>query len=485
MIPFITTINGFTDLISDNSVPVCRAGYWGNYDPTASFDKMPFLERWEQYQILLAESFTDMYFLIGLGDPLRRMPQSLPVYGSPQGANVFFVDETLVMMDKFIKTKEVSFIFTFSMRILIDINFTLGPATSRGRQCLNDTAGNMVECLEMRSSVEGSDPPRNWDKQNEVFIDRFIVESKWFAEFDLRRLKSWPGCGRANWLLLERDPLLCGLLVFRLQMEYQDIGFKLSNTWASIMYAAHLYEACRHSGSLPGEPVLPIWQDMELVLDIHGKEQAFGGRNPTTIDQSNSAYQLVAGFSTDTINVNRTVFTDAASRYRPPKNPELRAKSGFRHFQTHTKIIPMFRRKFTVDVTTGIQYDIESIEGLLQDIKAGEVKDLASLSDRPRRKAFRKERKHHGDKFSLTQLLSVLERGLQVETTTIRFDYVSMHLRCLRLFRKVKAVSEVYLSGKIGPDFLEDDSQLPQITGYILMYAAFGLRQTEQTHGIK
>jgi hypothetical protein len=75
MIPFISTLNGFTDLIHDNSVPVCRAGHWGIYDPEANFGKMPFLERWEQYQILLADSFTDMYFLLGLGDSKRRMPQ--------------------------------------------------------------------------------------------------------------------------------------------------------------------------------------------------------------------------------------------------------------------------------------------------------------------------------------------------------------------------------------------------------------------------
>lgn len=77
----------------------------------------------------------------------------------------------------------------------------------------------MVKCLKSRSSVEGSDPPRNWDSHNEVIISRFIAEAKWFADFDLRILKRWPGCGNANWLLLERDPLLCGLLVFRLQME--------------------------------------------------------------------------------------------------------------------------------------------------------------------------------------------------------------------------------------------------------------------------
>jgi hypothetical protein len=485
MIPFITTLNAFTDIIVDNTVPVCRAGEWGHYDPSADFGRMPFLERWKQYQILLAESITDMYFLLGLGDRSHRFPSCSPVSGSPQGANIFFVDETLVMMDKLIKTKEVTFLFTFAMRILFDINFTLGPTTSRGRQLMNDTAGRMVQGIRSLSTVEGSDPHRNWDSRHELITNRFVTEAKWFAELDLRRLKSWPNCGTANWLLLERDPLLCGLIVFRLQMGYQDMGFKLSYTWMSIMSAAHLYEACRHSGSIHGEPNLPEWHDMELVLDIHGKEQALGGKIPKTIDESYSAYfQLVSGFSTDTVKANGVYFTDAASRCRATRNPALMAKSGSSQFQDKTKIIPMFRRKFTVDVSTGIQYDIESIEGLLRDIKADEVKDLAASVKKSGRKGFRKERKHRGSKFSLTQLLSILEQSLQAEASSIRFDYISMHLRCLRLFRQVQAVSEPCLSSEIGPDLLEDDSELPQTAGWILLLAAIGLRQIEQVTGI-
>jgi hypothetical protein len=224
---------------------------------------------------------------------------------------------------------------------------------------------------------------------------------------------------------------------------------------------------------------------MELVLEIHGKEQALGGKIPKTIDESNTAYiQLVSGYSTSTVKPNGVYLPDAASRCRAGKNPATMAKSGSSQFQDKTKIIPMFRRKFTVDVTAGIQYDIESIEGLLRDIKAGELKDLAASVKKSGRKGFRKERKHRGSKFSLTQLLSILEQGLQAEASSIRFDYISMHLRCLRLFRQVEAVSEPYLSSEIGPDLLEDDWDLPQITGWILLLASIGLRQTEQVTGI-
>jgi len=58
-----------------------------------------------------------------------------------------------------------------------------------------------------------------------------------------------------------------------------------------------------------------------------------------------------------------------------------------------------------------------------------------------------------------------------------------MHLRCLRLFRK-SSIRDLPLR-QDRPDYLEDDFQLPQITGWIFRFAALGLRQTEQVTGIK
>ena len=74
---------------------------------------------------------------------------------------------------------------------------------------------------------------------------------------------------------------------------------------------------------------------------------------------------------------------------------------------------------------------------------------------------------------------------MRIETTSIRFDYVSMHLRCLSLFRNIKTVSHDYLLGKMGPEYLENDSQLPWMTGWILRFAALGFRQYAQMSGRK
>jgi hypothetical protein len=235
MLPFTQSLGGLAKLIDNETVHIYN-GVFGYYDPTSASDKLPFQQRWHHYQLLLTESFTDIFFLLGLGNPDSdyNSGQGFPVLGSPQGANIFFVDKTMKLMDKFIRTKEISFHLTFALRILMDINMVLGSKTNRGIDLLRDTATRIVETLKSRPSCECPDPPADWDAHNEIIITRFLREASWYAELDLRQLKNAPGVGDARWLLLERDPLLCGLLLFRLQILYQDIGFKLANTWGSI-----------------------------------------------------------------------------------------------------------------------------------------------------------------------------------------------------------------------------------------------------------
>jgi hypothetical protein len=119
-----------------------------------------------------------------------------------------------------------------------------------------------------------------------------------------------------------------------------------------------------------------------------------------------------------------------------------------------------------------------AIEALLRDLKAGEDKSSARTS-KPKFKGrgYRKEKKHHAAKFSMNQLLSVLERGLQSETTSIRFDYVSMHVQCLNICRDIKTVCQPTLLAKLGFDCTENDHILPNITGWILTFAALGHRE--------
>ena len=107
MTPFMQNLGGLAQLISDQTVPVYKPGYFGYYNPRADFSKFAFPARWQQYQILLAESFTDIYFLLSVGDPKSKLPGPLPKSGSGsiQSSNLFFLDETMRLMDRLSRQK--------------------------------------------------------------------------------------------------------------------------------------------------------------------------------------------------------------------------------------------------------------------------------------------------------------------------------------------------------------------------------------------
>jgi hypothetical protein len=466
MLPLVQILEGLAESLTAGKIPYPQIGAYGKYDPNAPFGELRSQARWKQYRILLPELLSDVEFLLDHSGGVEISESALGI------------DSIIRLLDRFIHTKEISFHLTFAMRVFMDINFALGAAASRGRKYLHDTAGRMIGCLNSRPSLGGPILANTWDIENEKIVDLFMAQATGCANLDLRQNKILPELNFTDWLLIDRHPLLCGLLVFRLQIAYQDIGLALANEWGSIQYAAHLYEACRHSGHTPRDGQLPKWPDMELVLELHGKELAFGGKLPTTLDESERAFQRVAGFSTDVIKATLGAFTGDVPQHRDVKKSKLWSHAGPLYLRDQTQILPIYKRNLLENSGTDVQHDMIAIEALLRDLKAGEDKSSARTS-KPKFKGrgYRKEKKHHAAKFSMNQLLSVLERGLQSETTSIRFDYVSMHVQCLNIFRDIKTVCQPTLLAKLGFDCTENDHILPNITGWILTFAALGHRE--------
>lgn len=163
---------------------------------------------------------------------------------------------------------------------------------------------------------------------------------------------------------------------------------------------------------------------------------------------------------------------------------ESTSQAGFKVFGDQTQILPIFKENFHEHSKTAVEDDVTAIELLLRDLEAREDHYLRTAKGRKSgRREFRKEKKHRAAKFSIIQLLSILEKGLQLETTSIRFDYVSMHLRCMRIFRDMKEMCDPYFAGKLkvisvgncappsGSSYIENDAVLPSRTGWILNHA--------------
>ena len=215
---------------------------------------------------------------------------------------------------------------------------------------------------------------------------------------------------------------------------------------------------------------------MDLVLELYGKKETLGGTIPTTINESNIAFEHVAGFSNWVIDGTHVKAAKAGCHYL--------TRLGFKPSKDQEKILPIFKKRYSDNCRNAGQPDLGAIEALLRILKASENKALRkNIQRKSGRRGYRKEKKHNSSKFSITQLLSVLERGLQLETTSIRFDYVSMHLRCLRIFRDVKQVCDPYLAARHGAGYIKNNSLSPSITGWILKYA--GHTDGKQARGMK
>lgn len=135
--------------------------------------------------------------------------------------------------------------------------------------------------------------------------------------------------------------------------------------------------------------------------------------------------------------------------------------------------------------------DINVIESLLSDMRKRQeheeekqrIRDEAAKAGTnirtTRRKLLRKERSHRAPKFTILQLLAVLEAGLRSETESIRLNYVSLHLRSTRALRVCRDAAHDVLVREMGPDYIEDERQLPDVVGHILRIATMAGRQAE------
>jgi len=454
MLPLVQICDDLADKLDSGPSAFPISSQYGNHDPDAALGKLSFRSRWQQYHILSSDAFTHIGFLLGFAVGLAS-----------QADYIFSPDASIRLIDRFIRTKELSFHLTFAMRIHMDINFILGSDTSRGRQYLHETIVRMIDTLSQRPSIEGTIPHFRWGDHDDNIVDILLTQASMTAHLIAT------GCP-----IFQRHLLLCGLSVFRLQIAYQDTGMALANTFASIQSAAHLYEACRHSGQPTGKEPLPAWPDMDLVLQLHGTEQTFGGNVPSTIHESFIACQNIADFS------NHMFEGDAVMVCGP--GCDCNSKAGFEVFGDQTQILPIFKDNFHEHSRIDVRDDMSAIEQLLRDLDAREDRFPNIGNGRKSgRREYRKEKKHRAAKFSIIQLLSILETGLQLETTSIRFDYVSMHLRCMRIFRDMKQMVDPYLAGKLdvkfvqngtsmpGSTYLMNDTMLPSMTGWILNYS--------------
>ena len=132
------------------------------------------------------------------------------------------------------------------------------------------------------------------------------------------------------------------------------------------MAVAHLYNALKQCGYLPDDCE---WEDMNLLIQIHGRQDIFLGNFPKTMEDCTKRLALFQGVSPQTFARNR----------RKGGSRVIFSKSGGRLLKQASPIASIFRDRFLSD--GDVDLSVTAVEVLLGRRSAERKKKIAKLKE--------------------------------------------------------------------------------------------------------
>jgi hypothetical protein len=444
--PVNVLLNSFCQVIQANHVPVLKLGHLGIYDPHADRSKLTVRQLMQEDRIILMEALPEFF-------AVSKIKSCLPV-----------PDELTNGLLSMFAAKTIPLWVTYASQIFLGIHHTLRTDVVRGLSELRASGIRANESLKKYFDADKRCTSDGWSSSNEEtvkeisrLIDQWIIGDA-FAQVKTILLRS--SSTVEPYSLFRRHPLLCGLLQFRMYTLLQEAGITLANAWGSILYVAHLYNACRQGAYLKD-----IWPDLELVMDIHTRERMFSGRIPTTPEEYLKSLALMLGASPQ-------------SFARSSRVSQLKfSKKGPKRMIPNSWVADVFHNQYFE--TGNATLTLDTIQRLLHDQKIVASTSLIAWESKDQSLLQLQWAKSH--KMTPLQLLDTLRRAIIIEEPMLRLDYFSLHLRCLELLRSLRTVLDDKLRQYFGNNYIENETQLPFIVGYIFQVASGSSRAFEAT----
>ncbi|CAD6946332.1 unnamed protein product [Tilletia laevis] len=268
------------------------------FDDTLRFASLRHSDRLNQTGALLKQSYAAYTVLLSSLDS-----------GGPDERSMFAMDQMARtwhdMLSKHSKDSmrnRPSLHATFCAQIFVDINFKLGPTTYHAYRELKDDARQMTTMIRLLKEVapDESGGLQHLLEDLDVFAgqrDPIVAMCQNFSERDYKTT------GHLHQrMLLQRNPVMAGLSLYKLQIFYQMQGRELMKTHVTAT-ATHLYRACKYlvpsspwtsastraSTSTDGHSM--SWPDADLLLShpctaefVGSGTGSEGGDSPRTAD---------------------------------------------------------------------------------------------------------------------------------------------------------------------------------------------------------
>lgn len=142
--------------------------------------------------------------------------------------------------------QEVSLWLVLALQVQLDVHYMLLQATSRGFTELAATSKQTITTLESYLSFSKNMQLDSWATQNNKTMELVILECTMFIEqdfLDTAREVIYDNAGltrTGDFVLLKRNPVLCGMVMFRLNILIHELGIVVANAWGAVPCILHL-----------------------------------------------------------------------------------------------------------------------------------------------------------------------------------------------------------------------------------------------------
>ena len=242
-----------------------------------------------------------------------------------------------------------------------------------------------------------------------------------------------------------------------MKLDMQTTGISFLNAWGSAKFAAQIYNAARKEKFLDKE-----WQDMELALMLYGESAMFVGSRPNGVDEYFRRFCLSMGYSAQNF---------ARGGARPHSRP-VESSQGPRGAIEEKTISPVAHElRFgyaSFDDSGRSAPNIERVlEKCFEDNDDVDMAHNAGMATPPKSRQKSEKSKTR----TIPEMLVLISESLMSEEPALTFDHFRLHRSAWRVLRSIKDANADDLRRIYGPSYLETESQLPFVVGYIFMTA--------------
>ncbi|KAL4803818.1 hypothetical protein BDV18DRAFT_144489 [Aspergillus unguis] len=432
--PVCLFLRGFTDVLEPDFVPLYKPGFYGTLNRRSNRSRKSGRERYQEDKIILTEILGDFYTLH------THVPEQS------------YEDEFTRGLRNLFRTKKLPIWLVFAAQVFLDIQHQLRDQIERPFKDLNACASNIENSIRLNLDFHAKLRIVNWPERNDDMLSVFLNQiDDWIHEDFTKPLKRRPNLWNPDeeFKLLKWHPLLCGTLMYYFKAQFQEVGRTFAGAWGSIMYSAHLYNALRHEKLIHGN-----WDDMDIIISLH--DGIFIGDPPRNPEGYLKQFNLATGLSA-------TAY--AKNRRQTARLPE--AKNGPKGIKALNNVSHMFFERYC-EGSRKTGFDAADLEKILDDGVWGD--DPAGKT--PRTKAAAKTRWDSSRRLPPTEVLKTLRNTLHREGPESTIDYFILHRVCWRNLRSIRRACDAQLRQLFGFEYMENETQLPFLVGWIFMAAA-------------